>query len=124
MFCLSVCVYRSVWDREGNKPATCQRRLLEPVSLTVEISRNLSSHWYHGMPTLSVDAKLGPLLVLGVYCIMSLAVLQNLTTFAVCELSMNKAWATALSTMHVMYSDYVPVLIHLYHCVWSTFDYK
>jgi vacuolar protein sorting-associated protein 13A/C len=56
-------LYRSVWDGENNKHSDCQRDILKPVSLTVEIHRNLSADWYHGMPTLSIDAKLNPLLV-------------------------------------------------------------
>ena len=58
-----MCVCRSVWDGESNKHSDCQRDILKPVSLTVEIHRNLSADWYHGMPTLSIDAKLNPLLV-------------------------------------------------------------
>jgi hypothetical protein len=56
-------MYRSVWDKGGNKPSACQRSLLEPVVLSVEVERNLSAQWFHGMPTLSIDAKLEPLLV-------------------------------------------------------------
>ena len=52
-----------MWDGESNKHSDCQRDILKPVSLTVEIHRNLSADWYHGMPTLSIDAKLNPLLV-------------------------------------------------------------
>lgn len=55
--------HRSVWDSEGNKPTDCQRGLLEPVTLCLKMERNLSTHWYHGMPTVSVDAQLEPLQV-------------------------------------------------------------
>ena len=63
--CAHLCglCYRSVWDSEGNKPSPCQRGLLEPVTLSVEMHRNLCADWYHSMPTLSIDAKLEPLLV-------------------------------------------------------------
>lgn len=55
--------HRSVWDSEGNKPTDCRRGLLEPVTLCLKMERNLSTHWYHGMPTVSVDAQLEPLQV-------------------------------------------------------------
>lgn len=55
--------YRSVWDGSRNKPTECQRGLLEPVTLSVEMQRNLSTHWFHGIPSISVDARLEPLQV-------------------------------------------------------------
>ncbi|XP_051924393.1 vacuolar protein sorting-associated protein 13A isoform X1 [Hippocampus zosterae] len=38
-----------------------ESNLLQPISLEVEIQRNLSSNWYHSIPTIEITAHLMPL---------------------------------------------------------------
>ena len=40
-----------------------ETQLLKPVSLDVEVQRNLSSNWYHSIPDIGITAHLKPMSV-------------------------------------------------------------
>lgn len=40
-----------------------ETQLLNPVSLDLEIQRNLSSNWYHSIPDIEITAHLKPMIV-------------------------------------------------------------
>lgn len=42
-----------------------ETQLLNPVSLDLEIQRNLSSNWYHSIPDIMITAHLKPMIVSG-----------------------------------------------------------
>lgn len=42
-----------------------ETQLLNPVSLDLEIQRNLSSNWYHSIPDIKITAHLKPMIVSG-----------------------------------------------------------
>lgn len=44
-----------------------ETQLLNPVSLDLEIQRNLSSNWYHSIPDIMITAHLKPMIVSGAY---------------------------------------------------------
>lgn len=54
---------RTTYVDEGFKGET---QVLKPVSLDLEIQRNLSSNWYHSIPDIEITAHLKPLSVSGV----------------------------------------------------------
>ncbi|CAG5923536.1 unnamed protein product [Menidia menidia] len=51
-------MYRTTFIDEGFKGET---QLLKPVSLDLEIQRNLSSNWYHSIPDIEITAHLKPM---------------------------------------------------------------
>lgn len=51
---------RTTYINEGFQGET---RLLQPVSLDLEIQRNLSSNWYHSIPDIQITAHLKPMSV-------------------------------------------------------------
>ncbi|XP_041643525.1 vacuolar protein sorting-associated protein 13A isoform X2 [Cheilinus undulatus] len=51
-------MYRTKYINEGFQGET---QLLKPVSLDLEIQRNLSSNWYHSIPDIEITAHLKPL---------------------------------------------------------------
>ncbi|TNN62598.1 Vacuolar protein sorting-associated protein 13A [Liparis tanakae] len=54
-------MYRTTYVDEGFQGET---QLLMPVSLDVEIERNLSSNWYHSIPDIKIAAHLKPMSLL------------------------------------------------------------
>lgn len=40
-----------------------ETQLLMPVSLDLEVQRNLSSNWYHSIPDIKITAHLKPMIV-------------------------------------------------------------
>ncbi|XP_034728114.1 vacuolar protein sorting-associated protein 13A isoform X2 [Etheostoma cragini] len=54
-------MYRTTYKDEGFHGET---QLLMPVSLDLEINRNLSSNWYHSIPDIEITAHLKPLSLL------------------------------------------------------------
>lgn len=55
-----VCTSRTTYIDEGFQGET---QLLKPVSLDLEILRNLSSNWYHSIPDIEIIAHLKPMSV-------------------------------------------------------------
>lgn len=55
-----VAVSRTTYKDEGFHGET---QLLMPVSLDLEIKRNLSSNWYHSIPDIEITAHLKPMSV-------------------------------------------------------------
>uniref|UniRef100_A0AAQ5ZIR7 Vacuolar protein sorting 13 homolog A n=1 Tax=Amphiprion ocellaris TaxID=80972 RepID=A0AAQ5ZIR7_AMPOC len=53
-------MYRTTYINEGFQGET---QLLKPVSLDLEIQRNLSSNWYHSIPDIGITAHLKPMSV-------------------------------------------------------------
>ncbi|KAM7018715.1 intermembrane lipid transfer protein VPS13A isoform 2-T2 [Tautogolabrus adspersus] len=51
-------MYRTTYINEGFQGET---QLLKPVSLDLEIQRNLSSNWYHSIPDIEITAHLKPM---------------------------------------------------------------
>ncbi|KAM3611748.1 uncharacterized protein V6R79_023535 [Siganus canaliculatus] len=51
-------MYRTTFVNEGFQGET---ELLKPVSLNLEIQRNLSSNWYHSIPDIEITAHLKPM---------------------------------------------------------------
>ncbi|XP_072243962.1 intermembrane lipid transfer protein VPS13A isoform X3 [Leuresthes tenuis] len=51
-------MYRTTYVNEGFQGET---QLLKPVSLDLEIQRNLSSNWYHNIPDIEITAHLKPM---------------------------------------------------------------
>ncbi|XP_051807014.1 vacuolar protein sorting-associated protein 13A isoform X1 [Acanthochromis polyacanthus] len=51
-------MYRTIYINEGFQGET---QLLKPVSLDLEIQRNLSSNWYHSIPDIGITAHLKPM---------------------------------------------------------------
>ncbi|XP_060894887.1 vacuolar protein sorting-associated protein 13A isoform X2 [Labrus mixtus] len=51
-------MYRTTYVNEGFQGET---QLLKPVSLDLEIQRNLSSNWYHDIPDIEITAHLKPM---------------------------------------------------------------
>ncbi|KAM7416667.1 hypothetical protein PAMA_018632 [Pampus argenteus] len=51
-------MYRTTYMNEKFQGET---QLLKPVSLDLEIQRNLSSNWYHGIPDIEITAHLKPM---------------------------------------------------------------
>ncbi|XP_068995248.1 intermembrane lipid transfer protein VPS13A isoform X2 [Embiotoca jacksoni] len=51
-------LYRSTYVNEGFHG---ESQLLKPVSLDLEIQRNLSSNWYHSIPDIEITAHLKPM---------------------------------------------------------------
>nr|XP_046243502.1 vacuolar protein sorting-associated protein 13A isoform X2 [Scatophagus argus] len=51
-------MYRTTYINEGFQGET---QLLKPVSLDLEIQRNLSSNWYHSIPDIEIAAHLKPM---------------------------------------------------------------
>ncbi|XP_071339167.1 intermembrane lipid transfer protein VPS13A isoform X1 [Trachinotus anak] len=51
-------MYRTTYVNEGFQGET---QLLKPVSLDLEVQRNLSSNWYHSIPDIEITAHLKPM---------------------------------------------------------------
>ncbi|XP_069379782.1 intermembrane lipid transfer protein VPS13A isoform X2 [Paralichthys olivaceus] len=51
-------MYRTTYVNEGFQGET---QLLKPVSLDLEVQRNLSSNWYHSIPDIGITAHLKPM---------------------------------------------------------------
>ncbi|TKS78631.1 Vacuolar protein sorting-associated protein 13A [Collichthys lucidus] len=51
-------MYRTTYINEGFQGET---QLLKPVSLDLEVQRNLSSNWYHSIPDIEITAHLKPI---------------------------------------------------------------
>ncbi|XP_059192632.1 vacuolar protein sorting-associated protein 13A [Centropristis striata] len=63
-------MYRTTYIDEGFQGET---QLLMPVSLDLEIQRNLSSNWYHSIPDIEITAHLKPMSLILSQCDMTVA---------------------------------------------------
>lgn len=67
--CVSTPSFRSTYVNGGFQGET---QLLKPVSLDLEIQRNLSSNWYHSIPDIEITAHLKPMSVSGAEVMVSM----------------------------------------------------
>uniref|UniRef100_A0A8C9YX24 Vacuolar protein sorting 13 homolog A n=1 Tax=Sander lucioperca TaxID=283035 RepID=A0A8C9YX24_SANLU len=72
-------------DLKMYRSDTSQTQLLMPVSLDLEIKRNLSSNWYHSIPDIEITAHLKPMSVSNIWFVLCNFVGNTVVTAAVVE---------------------------------------